>query len=215
MKNHRQSGNAFLYILIAIVLFAGLTFVLSRGHDSGDKTVLNQAQVQTTAQRLMSYVNQTTQGWLQMSNTGTDLDELDLTLPSDVTFNNAPTIHKLFHPDGGGVLFREMNDPEFIATPGTPEGWYFVLVDTDWSPSTATDFMMFFTNLKQSLCAQINLEITQSTVIPVATFDSEALGDGTLNPLTEATCASCKTHASICIQDSIGRYVYFNTIEQR
>ena len=44
MTNH-QNGNVFLYILIAIVLFASLTFVISRTQQSSEMSVLDDARI--------------------------------------------------------------------------------------------------------------------------------------------------------------------------
>ncbi len=60
-----ESGNIFLYVLIAIVLFASLTFVLSRGQGGNNKTVLDQATLQTTMQRLTKYVGDVSQAWFK------------------------------------------------------------------------------------------------------------------------------------------------------
>lgn len=214
MKNHAAAGNAFLYILIAIVLFAGLTFVMSRGHDSGDKTVLNQAELQSTVQRLLSYVNQTSQGWLQQSNTGTDLDELDLTLPSDVTFNNAPTIHKLFHPDGGGVVYRDMNEALFRASAAAPVGWNFVLVNADWSATAGDDLIMTYMNIKESLCAKINDMVRDDATIPTVTVNFTNTFVNASAPLMEAACPECKIYSSLCVQNT-GIYAFYNILELR
>lgn len=215
MKNTPQSGNAFLYILIAIVLFAGLTFVLSRGHDSGDKTILSQAQLQTAAQRLLSYVNQSSDSWLQLRNTGTDLDEVDLTLPTAGTFNNAPTIHKLFHPDGGGILYRDMNEDTFRENASTPVGWKFVLVNADWTATTGTDLMMAYVNVRADLCAKINELVRDDATIPVTTVNSTNTFVTGAAALTEVACPDCKIYSSLCIEDAGGAYVFYNLIEAR
>lgn len=215
MKNHHETGNVFLYVLIAIVLFAGLTFVMSRGHGSGDKTVLDQATIQTTAQRLISYVNQSSQAWLQMTQTGTDLDDLDLTLPSAGTFNDPPTIHKLFHPDGGGVVYRDMNEEIFRKDTNVPLGWKFVLVNADWTGTTGTDLIMTYVNVKQQVCAKLNALMRDNAAIPVTTVNfTNTFVNGSAS-LTEAACPDCKTYSSLCIEDATGDYAFYNLIEAR
>ena len=208
-------GNAFLYILIAIALFAGLVFVLSRGQDGGEQTKFAAASVQARAQRLLAYVDSVSQAWLQMKNMGTDLDEISLVLPTAGTFNNAPTIHKLFHPDGGGVQYRDMNDADSRASSATPVGWKFTLINADYTDSSRTDLFMSYLNVKQELCAKIN-EITRNdSTIPTATFDANDVFVAASTDLTTATCAECATHTSICVQDSTTRYVFVNLLESR
>lgn len=210
-----ESGNIFLYVLIAIVLFASLTFILSRGQNSGDKTILDQANLQNTLQRLTTYVGDVSQSWVQMKDTGSDLDKLDLTLPTDGTFNTAPTIHKIFHPDGGGVLYNSMDDSLFYANTTTPVGWKFVLVNADFSPTSATDFLMTYVNISKKLCAKINLSIRNNATIPTTTVNFTNTFVAGSAPLTEANCSDCKTYPSLCIEDGSGTYAFYNMIDMR
>jgi len=210
-----ESGNIFLYVLIAIVLFASLTFVLSRGQGGNNKTVLDQATLQTTMQRLTNYVGDVSQAWVQMKDTGSDLDELDLTLPTAGGFNTAPTIHKLFHPDGGGVLYNDMNDELFRANATAPVGWKFVIVDADFSPTSSTDLLMTYVNISEKLCAKINLSIRNNATIPVTTVNFANTFVAGSSPLTESACPDCKTSSSLCIEDASGIYAFYNMIEMR
>lgn len=222
MKNVRnlsvftpESGNIFLYILIAIVLFASLTFVLSRGQDGGDKTIYDQANLQSSMQRLTGYVGEVSQSWTQMKNTGSDLDRVSLMIPTDAAFNTAPTIHKLFHPDGGGILYRDMNEAIFRENATAPVGWNFVLVNADFSPTSATDFLMSYVNISSKICAKINETIRNDATIPVTTVDATNTFINGTAPLTEAACPDCKIYASLCIEDVNGIDVFYNMVEMR
>jgi hypothetical protein len=213
VPNH-QAGNVFLYILIAVVLFAALSMVLMRGQDTGEQSVVSQTELSTTAQRLLTYVGQTSQAWVQMRSSGTDLDEIMLTQPSDGSFNSAPTIHKLFHPDGGGVLYNAMNEATFRASAAAPVGWHFALISNDWSASGAPALTMTYLNIKRSLCEELNRQITGSTTIPTTTAHyTDVFADG-LSTLTEAACASCKSNSSICLNNG-GVYAFYNVLEEQ
>ncbi len=210
-----ESGNIFLYILIAIVLFASLTFVLSREQGGGDKTILDQASIQSNMQRLTGYVGEVSQSWTQMKNTGSDLDRVSLMLPTNVAFNTAPTIHKLFHPDGGGILYRDMNEAIFRENATAPVGWKFVLVNADFSSTSATDLLMSYVNISQKICAKINATIRNDAAIPVTTVDATNTFINGTAPLTEAACPDCKAYASLCIEDVNGLDVFYNMVEMR
>lgn len=212
---NKSNGNAFLYILIAVALLAGLTFILSRGQDGGEKHLYDRADVQTRAQRLMSYVNEASQAWLQMQQTGTDLSELDLMYPEDVAFETPPNIHKFFHPSGGGFTYNPMDNATFQGTAGSPTGWRATLVNADYTDTTGTDFFLTYLNLDQNLCAKINELVRDDSSIPAATFDAEDILVDASSPLTESDCPECATHTSICVRDSVNRYVYINLIDQR
>lgn len=211
---NQQRGNVFLYILIAVALFAGLTMVITRMQDNGELSVLSQGQVKTYAQRLTGYADQTSQAWLQMKGAGENLGGVSFMLPTDGSFNSAPTIHKLFHPDGGGLQYNAMNEDTFRASSTTPVGWSFTLVNADWTATSGTDFLLTYMRLKQSICAEINRKITGSTTIPAVTVNfTDTFVDGT-TPLAEADCAECKTYPSICVQNG-GVYAFYNLIDVR
>lgn len=213
MTKH-QDGNIFLYLLIGIALFAGLTAVMTRSQNGGDEGVLAPAQIELAAQRLILTTNQAAQAYLQMKETGTDLTELDLTLPDDGTFNTPPHIHKLFHPEGGGLTYNAMNEDTFRASATTPVGWKFVKVNADWTATAGTDLIMSYIRLKQPICAEINRKITGSTSIPAVTIDFANTFEAGSSPLLEADCADCKTYASICVNNA-GVYTFYNLIDVR
>lgn len=217
MKNtpsFSQSGNAFLYVLIAIALFAGLTLVLTRAQDGGENTQLDQGKIQVNAQRLVSYVDQAGQSWLRMQSTGTDLGELSLMLPTNGSFNTAPTLHKFFHPDGGGFLYRSMNETPFRKDATAPVGWFFVLVNVDWSETTGTDFLMTYINLTEDLCAKINDLVRGDSSIPTTTVNFNTTFNTGGTSFQEAQCAECKNYNSLCIESG-GSYAFYNIIEMR
>ncbi len=214
-KMNKSNGNAFLYILIAVALLAGLTFILSRGQDGGEKHLYDRADVQTRAQRLMSYVNEASQAWLQMQQTGTDLSELDLMYPDDGSFETPPNIHKFFHPSGGGFTYNPMDNATFQGSAGLPTGWKATMINADYTDTSGTDFFLTYMNIDQNLCAKINEMTMGNASIPTATFDAENILVDANSPLTESDCPECATHTSICIEDSENRYVYVNLIGQR
>lgn len=209
-----QSGNAFLYILIAVALFAGLILVLNRTQDTTENDRLTQGQQQATAQRILAYVNDVGQAWARMNQTGTDLDDLSLVLPTSGTFNTAPTIHKLFHPDGGGLLYRDMNEAPFRADANTPVGWSFVLVNADWSATSGTDLMMTYVNIDPKLCAKLNEIIRNDATIPTVTVNFSNTFVSGSSPLQESDCADCKTHNSLCLKNG-SVYAFYNALALR
>jgi hypothetical protein len=210
-----QNGNVFIYLLIAIALFAGLTMVLTRTQTgSTDQNTFSEGQVNIAAQRLLNTASAASQVWLQMKNTGTNLTELDLVQPSSSVFNTGSSHQKMFHVDGGGMQYNDMNTDDFRASSTTPVGWYYTKVQADWTTSSAADFLMTYIRLKQSICAAINLRLTGSTTIPTVTTNfTNVFASGT-SDLLESECAECKTYPSICVQNG-GIYAFYNMIDAR
>jgi hypothetical protein len=213
MTKH-ECGNVFLYLLIGIALFASLTFVITRSQNTAETNVLGQAQVETSAQRLIGYMNEASQTYLQMKNTGTSLAEIDLVLPSAGGFTAGSHIHKLFHPEGGGLTYNAMNEATFRASATTPVGWKFVKVNADWTATSGTDLVMTYIRVKQPICAEINRRITGSTTIPTVTVNFTNTFEAGSTALQETQCAECKTYPAICVQNT-GVYAFYNLIDVR
>ncbi|MCD8496625.1 MAG: hypothetical protein LRZ85_00160 [Alphaproteobacteria bacterium] len=182
-RNH-ESGNVLVYVLIAIVLFAALSFTLSRQTDTSETGGLDDQRVQIVATELITYAANAKAALDKMEFSNIYIEEVDFTLPSDSTFNDAPTIKKIYHPDGGGLNLGTL--PEKVAANGVTDpapGWYMGRFNNvEWTPlgpgNTAgaggteapyTDIVLTAYGITQPVCAAINEKITGSTTIPSMT----------------------------------------------
>lgn len=216
----KSGGNALIYVLVAIVLFGILTYTLADSDSRTSVSERDEAISETTVTQLISYGSTISNVYIQMEQTGTDIDELDLTLPSSGTFNNPPTIHKLFHPDGGGLTYRDDATASFIdasCAAGMTAGWTFLKnVNWGWSKTTGDDFFANLVCVKRPVCAAINKKITGSSAIPTFGGNLYNVFVTGSNDFATGDCAACEQYSALCVQDGTGiGAVFYNLIKSR
>lgn len=106
----RENGNVLFLILIAVALFAALSYAVtsstrSGGGDASKETLVVQSST------IIQYATaiQTAMQRMQISK-GCDYTQIDFTPPSWASFATAPVECKVFHPDGGGVPYQQPKD---------------------------------------------------------------------------------------------------------
>lgn len=223
-----ERGNALIYVLIAIVLFAALGFTLSRSTDTSEVGTLDEERAALYATQLISYASQAKSSVDQMLFTGaSDINDLLFTLPSEGTFDTAPVIHKVYHPQGGGLTPGTL--PAAVIDQGTsdPEpGWYMGRFNNiEWTgPDTGTNDEVILTayQISEQVCGLINEKINGSTAIPAlnsATIREvlidEGLHGGTNTELTTDPagdiCVDCHNTGSLCVEEG-GLYAFYTVI---
>ncbi len=215
-----ESGNALIYVLIAIVLFAALGFSLSRQTGGSNTKEIDQGKATLYSADIITYSTQAKSVLDQMMFTGTDFNEFDFVLPSEAAFNTPPHIHKVFHPQGGGLVpanlaVEAINQNDVV----TPSGWYIGLFNNvEWTKSTGTDVMITAHQIAQKVCEEINLAITGSTTIPVlgGDLDDYLVDTATDNDLDIADCAGCEGYLSLCVSNAgADTFSYYSVVAER
>ncbi|MFP4313127.1 MAG: hypothetical protein ACLFR0_02260 [Alphaproteobacteria bacterium] len=176
----KERGNALVYVLIAIVLFAALSFTLSRNTDTSEAGGLEEDRAEIYASQIISYAAQAKSVIDQMEAQGVFIEEVDFTLPNDPNFdtnNPVAPIYKVYHPQGGGLNLGTLNDvlidDSNITTPADPApGWYMGRFNNvEWSASNNTDIILVAYGINPTLCRILNEKIdpTLSPNPPVMT----------------------------------------------
>lgn len=223
-EKRKKSGNALVYVLLALALLGALTMLLSEqgGHDEDlgyERTKLSTARVTATAASAKQVVD-------QMMMSGTTFVNLDYTKPGETGFDDTPYIHKIYHPDGGGLNYSPPAVPPFDGeTDVYGNGWYFATVDVEWTPSSTEDLVLTAYMIDEQICKQLNRDITGDETIPVLTTGSLVeiflpfpLWSGVANtPLTKIVCPECEGYPALCVSDGGGtpKYGYYNIIAAR
>ncbi|MGH1404155.1 MAG: hypothetical protein ACRBDL_07915 [Alphaproteobacteria bacterium] len=220
LHNEGQRGNALIYVLIAIVLFAALGFTLSRQTQNSSTTEIDKAKAEIYAAQLVTYAMQSKSVLDQMIFSGSSIDDLDLTLPNDTGFSTAPHIHKVYHPQGGGLTPANLSEKAIDQISSSPPaGWYLGhFSNIEWSKSTRTDVILTAYQIARPVCEAINLKITGSNTIPsLAGNMSEFLIDHTTNSdLNIADCGGCEGYMSLCVSNnSNSAYSFYSVVADR
>lgn len=218
-----ERGNILLYILIAVVLFAALMFMVTGSSTQEDATSdLTEGKTKIAANEIISYAASASNAIVQMENSGAMPADIDFMLPSNGSFNTAPTIYKLFHPDGGGLNYKPLpisaiNDNGS----GLAAGYYIGRFNSfAWTPSATNDIVFTAYEINQDVCTALNLKTSGSTTIPTVsgiTLDNAlvaaSLHGGSNANFTTTHCASCDEKPALCVTDGAGKYVFYSLLE--
>jgi hypothetical protein len=226
-----QRGNAMIYVLIAIVLFAALSMTLGRQTDTSEIEDLDEGKAEMYATQFIAYATQAKSNVDQMLFSGARIDELDFLLPSQATFNTAPTIYKIYHPDGGGLNPGRLPDDAVTDQIADPvAGWYMGRFNNvEWTTTSVTYVILTAFQIKKKICEKINMKVTGTTVIPQLTdtirktliddvyYTGPVNVDLTTDPLGVPICAACHNRSALCVEDSAssGTYAFYTVIADR
>lgn len=179
---HRQSGNVIFIILIAIALFAALSFAVSKSMSGGAQN-LDKELVNVKTNEIIAYSN-------IISDAVQSLTLMNDCLDTELSFENSNWAHtdydnagapedcKIFSPLGGGVTWKSPDDKittlewEFL-------GDHRLAGAGDSTPSVAasSDLIMFLPDVSEQFCLAINKKVSLNT-IPT---DAGETIDATLN----------------------------------
>ncbi|MEM9469005.1 MAG: hypothetical protein AAF988_02475 [Pseudomonadota bacterium] len=223
-NKHPESGNAMIYVLLAIALFGILTATLSSQNEQADGQDLDDELVELYASELIEYSNAAKQVVDQMLITGSTIDDLDFVNPSSSAFDTAPHIHKIHHPQGGGLTYKSDSYPDAFWGYVGRRGWEHITVtNVEWTESSANDIMLSFMDLNDEICQKINEKITGSSTVPTYTsgYTANALFREVVAvshlDLDTAACAGCVGYSSLCVADpsAFGQRVFYTILAGR
>ena len=219
------AGNAMIYVLIVIALFAAITFIVARGTTTSEQGAVNLDKANVYANQIIQVSNQVKQGVDEMIYSGSTIDELDFCLPSDACYAAGPTnVHKVFHTDGGGIAVPRLPTEaahEVDANP--PPGFYIGRFNNvEWTPTAGHDVILVAHQIAKSVCQKIDEILTGSSTIPALDqtpakylIDASRHTGGTAD-LTAANCAGCASMPALCVSNPAGTmWTYYNIIEQQ
>ncbi len=221
-----SSGNALLYVLIAVILLGALSFTISRSGDNNPSGEISDAAAKTAATSILAYEAQAKAAVNQMIMNGTKVTDIVYTMPWESTFNDAPTTAKLFHPDGGGLQWKPLPDTAkgqvVNPTPGYSlssgyKGYYVGRFNNvGWSPSSSLDIVFSAFGLKDAVCKELNRRLTGISATytvgagesPRRLFVPSAYHTGGQNDITATTCPNCENKNAFCIIDTYYSILY-------
>jgi hypothetical protein len=218
-----QKGNVFVYILIAVGLFGALMFVLSKSSSQNDAgTELSEGESKIAAGEIIAYAASATNAIAQMQQTGATVQMIDFMLPADTHFEDAPTIYKLFHPDGGGLNYKPLPAKASADDKtGLAAGYYIGRFNNiQWTPTTAQDVVFTAYEIKEPVCKELNKKVAGISTIPTVNGDSlqnlfvyADLHTGTNSNFTKTNCAACEEISALCVTDGAGKYAFYSILE--
>ncbi len=199
----RDDGNALFLILIAVTLFAALSYAVTQSNRGSSSNTSEAALV--SGSTITQYPAGLRTGITRMLIKGVATSELEFNPPG--SFSATHNEWEAFHPSGGGVSFQEPGPDMTLDDTNT---WIFDKTTTVTNiGSTAADIVTMLSDIPNGVCRQINNSITGSDAIPVLTGVSEAdlLGGGQTIGGTDIS-----SRPFLCIETSDGTNVYYHVL---
>lgn len=173
-----ERGNVLFLILIAVALFAALSYAVTQSSRSGGGDANSETNLVNSATITQYPASIRTAIIRQIVSKNVAVNELEFNTPSN--FGNctggATTTTCVFHPSGGGATYV-LGSGDVTAS-GNPVQWVFNgeneinLVGTtdagadDNPTSTTADIIAFLPGIKQSICQKIDEELGIGSTIP-------------------------------------------------
>jgi hypothetical protein len=200
MDRNGERGNVLFLILIAVALFAALSYAVTQSTRSGSGDASGETNLINSAQ-LAQYPAGVRTSLVRMIIGGTSVDQIGFDAPAD--FNNVSDLtYNIFHPTGGGAVYQlAPKDVINTSSPGSLNGqWVYsskFQIDgvggTDPLTTVGNDIIAFLPGVAQNVCKKLNDELgivatgspadgvpatTMGATIPNMTHSMKEYGDG-------------------------------------
>lgn len=153
-QSHKQSGNVLFLILIAVVLFAALSYAVTQSSRGGGD--VDRETLRLKAQKFISFGDSVRLAVQRM----TIVQRIDI---EDLNFSeNATGPTAVFHPDGGGATW--MDPPQDSYDGSGAYNWNFYKPSNNWgvwgvgtdNSGTGGEAFIWLLNLDEGVCSAIN-----------------------------------------------------------
>ncbi len=179
-KRRNEAGNVLFLILIAVALFAALSYAVTQssrsgaGGTDGESALVNSATVTQYPASVRTAI-------VRMIINGTTIDQMNFDPPSQFssTCDAAPAAC-VFHTSGGGAT-RVTAPPDVMAS-ATQGQWIFAAnyqinqIGTSGAAATNTDVIAFLPGISQGICSRLNEELG-ITFVAADDGDSDGIPD--------------------------------------
>lgn len=234
-ENHNQqtgeSGNVLFLILVAVVLFAALSYAVTSSTRTTDETGGSQTD-RINAAALVQYPAGIRTSIMRMVVDGVATNELEFNTPAD--FDNLTDERiAVFHPAGGNATYQ-VAAPDTL-TAGSTGAWSFNMefeIDNIGSEIAndigGNDVVAFLPGIREGICRHINREVGLTGPIPDTTADLSAaysivMNDAYVEPSAEIILGDLGGNGTEsltgqpfgCFRNNGGDYVYYHVLIER
>jgi len=231
--NDTQRGNVLFLILIAVVLFAALSYAVTQSSRTGGGDAGREANLIRSSE-LTQYPAAVKTAIVRMIINGVTYEGLKFNPPSAFgALASDELVEAVFHPSGGAAAYVQPSAA--VMADNLPGEWFFnpnFEVD-DIGTSTATspdgnEFIAFLPGIKEAICDRLNEESNGVTTIPTASAiastdvdelyddgDSDTIPNETAIIGTSAGTTALAGQVAGCFEASDGVFVYYQVLAER
>lgn len=218
-----ERGNAFLFILIGIVLFAGLAYTVSRSMRSETTSNMSNQQISMAVADIMSYGESIARAVSRLRGKGISENDISFEAPG-VTANAkcGDDSCKLFHISGGNMDWQDVPSSYHLDT-GVDQRWQFSGnheipgIGTDGGTAANSELIAFLEGLPREVCAALNEKLTGDPAIPVLSSTIDPAAAEPFNGVYGTdVIAGISSRNAFCVQNGTNQeYLFYNVLIAR
>ncbi len=163
-RRQHQGGNVLFLILIAVALFAALSYVVTQSTRSGGGSTEREKNILSSAQ-MTQYPTALRTAIIRMVLAGTSIENVKFDTPTSVAFGTTSVSQLVFHPQGGGATFQDA--PADLSATGGVIPWQFNanfdVPGIGISGAGGNDVVAYLAGVSAGVCRQVNTELSIDT----------------------------------------------------
>lgn len=241
-NRQKEKGNVLFLILIAVALFAALSYVVTQSTRSGGGSTEREKNILSGAQ-MTQYPTALRTAIIRMVLSGVAAENIKFNAPA--SFGSISVNQLVFHPQGGGASYQ-MGPQELSATNSGQLQWYyngsFYVPGVGMDTGGGQEIIAFLPGISQGICNQVNEELGISLgtctpdvtggTIPAAAADDTLVKTQMVNAYTIPTTmtpiqcagAASPTNGNAFLRQSSGcfykttapaQYVFYSVLLER
>jgi len=236
-----QKGNVLFLILIAVALFAALSYAVTQSSRSGSDANRETNVINTST--ITQYPNQVRTAVLRLVIGGTDPASLQFNSPDEWVTGSTNSAFAdtrgVFHANGGAAAWSQV-PARFHINATTDQNWIYSMafmipgLGTDTASGVGNELIAFADDLNQQICSRLNADLGWGAAIPVTNASLTIADDRdpahriatTTAPVTPTATGTVpndgsgtnwfKNKAFGCFQNGAsGHYVFYYTLVER
>ncbi len=235
-KTRQQKGNVLFLILIAVALFAALSYAVTQSSRSGGDASKETNVINTAS--LTQYPNSVRTSVLRLIIAGIAPEDIYFNKPNE--FSGAGFTHFVgkesrgaFHPSGGAAAYQQV--PANLTAAAVALDWKFTLdfevplLGLSGAAFTGNDMIAFADGVSQSVCDRVNKELHQyegatPTINTAVTLTNELTSTTTAPAAPGNVVLATDTPTTTWLENkafgcfrngSAGNYVFFYVMAER
>lgn len=151
-----ERGNAFIIILVAVVLFIALAFTVSRGMQGQSTSNLSAQELDLAVSDILAFAQRVERAVDRVRARGCSENEISFENDFVTGYNHTsppPAKCRIFSKDGGGITWQ--NPPEGVSSGSV---WLFSGHNkvTGVGEPTSNEILVMLPNIKKEVCDKIN-----------------------------------------------------------
>jgi hypothetical protein len=164
-----EKGNVLFLILIAVALFAALSYVVTQSTRSGGGSTEREKNILSSAQ-MTQYPTALRTSIIRMVLAGVAIENVKFDAPGSAGFTSQSTSQLVFHPQAGGATFQEA-PAELSVTGNSSLGWTynanFEVPGIGIDGQGGNDVIAFLPGVSDGVCRQVNEELGIDPTAPL------------------------------------------------